>query len=69
MWGGETLAEKNQSNQWTDYIYADSKKIAKVVSQVRVLSLQGLRTSANASCGVQGAVNGVPVGLAGLVTA
>ena len=64
---GQPMALHSSSGTWTDIIYANGKKIAKTVSQVNVLDLHGVRTSANTSCGVEGAVGGVPAGVAGLI--
>ena len=70
FFNGLMLAEKNQAGSaapvWTDYIYANGQKIAKLDQQKPVLQMQGTRDSnINMGCGVEGAVSGA--GGAGLV--
>ncbi len=60
---GLMLAEKNQAGSaapaWTDYIYANGQKIAKVDQQKPLLHLHGVRDgSINMGCGVEGGLNG-----------
>ena len=42
---GQMLAEKDQNGNWTDYIYADGKKIAAIPGQDRLLHLSGQLTA------------------------
>ena len=59
---GQVLTEKQTSSlQWTDYIYANGKKLARVDTSKYLLHLHGVRTSANSSCGVEGPASGTGV--------
>jgi RHS repeat-associated protein len=57
---GQPLAEKDQNGNWTDYIYANGAKIAKVVSQVPTFHMHGYRDGTDTSCGAEGPVVGSP---------
>ena len=50
--GGMTLAEKDQTGSWSDYIYANGKKIARADSYDQRIHLHGTQCS---SCGWQSA--------------
>ena len=67
--GGQMLSEKDQTGAWTDYIYANGKKIAKVDSQKPILHNHGYRDGSNSGCGAEGPVSGVPSGVVGVVIA
>lgn len=63
--GGSMFAEKDQAGAWTDYVYANGKKIARVESQRPLLHLHGVRDSNTLACGVEGVILGVPASVIG----
>ena len=50
--GGQPIAEKDQSGNWTDYIYADGKKIAMVPSADHRIHLSGTTVAGGFEWGV-----------------
>ncbi len=62
-------SEQASPGTWSDYIYANRQKIAKVDSQRAVFQLTGYRDLSNAGCGLEGPLNGASPGIVGLVIA
>ncbi len=62
-----TEYSSNASSTFTDYIYANGKKIAKVDSVRSVLHISGHRDSSNYVCGTEGSITGAPSFPAGAI--
>lgn len=59
--GGQTIAEKDQTGAWTDYIFANGKRIAKTTNNYQRLHLTGSSCGANAEADWNIASNSTPI--------
>ena len=64
---GQMLAEKDQTGAWTDYIYANGSRVARVDNQKQLFHIHGVRdSSVHMEWGVEGPIQGVPANVIGL---